>query len=63
MDSPFKLFIDPKRKLGTVYDSKRYGDKIYIATNKGLFYRLADKFDSEYISVSGLSGQALILKL
>ena len=58
MDSPFKLFIDPKRKLGTVYDSKRYGDKIYIATNKGLFYRLADKFDSEYISVSGLSGQA-----
>ena len=58
IDSPFKLFSDPKRKLGTVYDSKRYGDKIYIATNKGLFYRSADKFDSEYISVSGLSGQA-----
>jgi len=58
IDSPFKLFTDPKRKLGTVYDSKRYGDKIYIATNKGLFYRPADKFDSEHISVSGLSGQA-----
>ena len=37
-NSPFEIYNDPKGQLGTVYASIRYQNKLYIATNRGLFF-------------------------
>ncbi|MBN10553.1 MAG: hypothetical protein CMC80_03370 [Flavobacteriaceae bacterium] len=56
-NSPFEIYNDPKGQLGTVYASIRYQNKLYIASNRGLFFRPLNREESEFSSVSGLSGQ------
>ena len=56
-NSPFEVFNDPKGQLGTVYASKRFQNKLYIATNRGLFFRPLNRPNLDFTSVSGLFGQ------
>ena len=56
-NSPLEMYYDSKGQLGTVYASVRFQNKLYIATNRGLFYRTLNFSDSEFSLVSGLSGQ------
>lgn len=56
-NSPLEIYYDSKGQLGTVYASIRYQNKLYIATNRGLFFRPLNRPESEFSSVSGLSGQ------
>ena len=56
-NSPFNIYNDFKGQLGTVYSSIRYQNNLYIATNRGLFFRPINRTESEFSSVSGLSGQ------
>ena len=56
-NSPIEVYNDSKGQLGTVYASIRYQNKLYIATNRGLFFRPINRAESEFSSVSGLSGQ------
>ena len=55
--SPFEVYNDSKGQLGTVYASVRHQNKLYIATNRGLFYRPLNYPESEFALVNGLSGQ------
>ncbi len=55
--SPFEVYNDSKDQLGTVYASVRFQNKLYIATNRGLFFRSLNYPESEFSFVKGLSGQ------
>ena len=57
INSPFEVYNDSKGQLGTVYASIRYQNKLFIATNRGLFFRPFNRKEPEFYSVSGLSGQ------
>ena len=57
INSPFEVYNDSKGQLGTVYASIRYQNKLFIATNRGLFFRPLNRQEAEFYSVSGLSGQ------
>ena len=56
-NSPLEVYNDSKGQLGTVYASVRYQNNLYIATNRGLFFRTFNSPESEFSLVSGLSGQ------
>ena len=56
-NSPLEVYNDSKGQLGTVYASVRFQNKLYIATNRGLFFRTLNSSKSEFSLVSGLSGQ------
>lgn len=56
-NSPIEVYNDSKGQLGTVYASIRYQNKLYIATNRGLFFRPLNRAESEFSSVNVLSGQ------
>lgn len=53
--SPFKLFTDIYGKVGTVYCSYRFKDRLYLGTNQGLYVNAPDK--NEYELIPGTSGQ------
>lgn len=57
IDSPFQFYNDSKGQLGTVYASKRVQNSLYLATNRGLFYRPINKPTATFESIKGLSGQ------
>jgi AraC family chitin signaling transcriptional activator len=57
INSPFEVYNDSKGQLGTVYASIRFQNKLFIATNRGLFFRPLNPQEPEFYSVSGLSGQ------
>lgn len=56
-NSPLQVYYDSKGQLGTVYASKRFQDKLYVASNRGLFFRSFDNPDEKFKSIPGLSGQ------
>ena len=56
-NSPLQFYYDSKGQLGTVYASKRFQDKLYIASNRGLFFRSFDNPDEKFKPIPGLSGQ------
>ena len=54
--SPYRVFNDYDGNLGSVYAAAVFGDKLYLGTNQGLYYKgLADK--DGYELVSGTQGQ------
>ena len=63
VNSPFEVYNDPRGQLGTVYSSIRYQNKLYIASNRGLFFRPLDSPEQDFRSVLGLSGQNWDLEL
>lgn len=56
LKSPIKNFADHSGRLGTVYTSLRYQDKLYLGTNQGLFYRNINSED-QFNFIKGTKGQ------
>ena len=56
-NSPLQVYYDSKGQLGTVYASIRFQDKLYVASNRGLFFRSFDNPEARFKSIPGLSGQ------
>lgn len=46
LKSSIRIFNDDSGKLGTVYASAVFNDKLYLGTNQGLFYRSLDNDSS-----------------
>jgi AraC family chitin signaling transcriptional activator len=56
LQSPIKSFNDDSGKLGTVYTSVLYKNKLYIGTNQGLFFKEGQN-DNQFKFVNGTKGQ------
>ena len=56
LQSPIMSFSDDTGILGTVYASLVFGDKLYIGTNQGLFYKTLHS-DDQFKFVTGTKGQ------
>ncbi|OIQ24154.1 MAG: LuxR family transcriptional regulator [Lacinutrix sp. MedPE-SW] len=62
IDSPIRIFNDVKGKLGTVYASSIFNNKLYLGTNQGLFYKPLNANES-FKLISGTKGQVWCLNL
>ena len=60
MKSPFRIYNDEEGKLGTVYASIVYRNKLYLGTNQGLFYRDVNSHD-DFHYIEGTKGQVWCL--
>lgn len=61
-NSPFKIYNDFRGKLGAVYASAIFNNKLYLGTNQGLFYKnLGTNIDFTFIN--GTEGQVWCLKV
>ncbi|MBT8309687.1 MAG: LuxR family transcriptional regulator [Flavobacteriaceae bacterium] len=60
MKSQFKVYRNKGGKLGTVYSSIYFNDKLYLGTNQGLFFK--DFKDDNFQIVEGTQGQVWSLK-
>lgn len=56
MNSPFNEYIDNSGKLGLVYASQLFNNKLYLGTNQGLFARELDS-EEEFELIRGTEGQ------
>ena len=56
INSPIKIYSDKKGKLGTVYTSATYNNKVYLGTNQGLFYKEKDG-NRDFQLIEGTRGQ------
>jgi len=54
-DSNISIYNDQDGKLGTVYDSIKFEDNLYLGTNQGLF--IFDQEDNNYKLIKGTNGQ------
>jgi AraC family chitin signaling transcriptional activator len=57
INSPYEAFIDAKGQLGTVYSSIRFNNRLYVASNRGLFYRSLNNPEANFKPINGLLGQ------
>jgi len=58
LKSSIKIFNDDSGKLGTVYASAVFDNKLYLGTNQGLFYRLlSDDYTSKFNLIDSSVGQ------
>jgi DNA-binding CsgD family transcriptional regulator len=62
LNSPFKAYSDLKGKLGTIYASAYYKDKLYLGTNQGLFHK-KEFNDLAFQPIEGTEGQVWTLKV
>jgi len=61
-NSEFKEYNDIYGKLGAVYASAIYNNKLYLGTNQGLFYKNYNSSE-EFSFVKGTNGQVWFLKV
>lgn len=60
INSPFRIYNEEKGRIGTVYASKIFNNKLYLGTNQGLFYKpLGSNKDFRFID--GTQGQVWCL--
>ncbi|WMI64915.1 triple tyrosine motif-containing protein [Aestuariibaculum sp. YM273] len=59
--SPFRIYNDEKGEIGSVNTSIVYGDKLYIGTNQGLFYK-EFKSNHNFQFIAGTQGAVWCLK-
>ena len=67
MNSPSYSFPDTKGVLGSVYQIEEYNNRLYFATNQGLFYCQANEFSSplyepQFTLMPQTTGQAWFLR-
>lgn len=60
VNSPFSIYYDDNGKLGTVYTSIVYDNKLFLGTNQGLFYKTIHSND-EFTFINGTKGQVWCL--
>ena len=56
INSPFNEYVDNLGRLGLVYTSKLYQERLYLGTNQGLFVKSASE-DVDFELVKGTDGQ------
>ena len=56
LESPFRVFVDNKGKLGSVYASLEKKDWVYLGTNQGLYVKEKDGAD-DFDLIDGTAGQ------
>ena len=61
-NSPFSVYNDLKGKLGSVYASVVFNNKLYLGTNQGLFYKKLNS-NENFKFISGTKGQVWCLKV
>ena len=61
LDSHFAEFIDYEGKLGVVYASKVYRDRLYLGTNQGLFWSELGGKTTKFSLIEGTEGQVWCL--
>lgn len=61
-ESPFRLFVDTFGKIGTVYCSDVLDGLMYLGTNQGLYYKVAES-EGPYQLIKGTTGQVWSLKV
>ena len=62
VESPIRVYIDGEGKLGSVYASAIYEDKLYLGTNQGLFYKKIDN-NNAFELVPETDGQVWSLQI
>ena len=60
--SPFKVYRDNRGVAGSVYASEIVGNKLYLGTNQGLFYKEIDN-DLNFKLIDGTQGQVWSLNV
>lgn len=61
-NSPFSVYSDLKGKLGSVYASVVFNDKLYLGTNQGLFYKKTNS-NEKFQLINKTKGQVWCLKV
>lgn len=61
-NSPFRVYNDFSGKLGSVYTSAIFNNKLYLGTNQGLFYKELHTND-DFSFIEGTDGQVWCLKV
>jgi len=61
-NAPFSVYNDLKGKLGSVYASAIFNNKLYLGTNQGLFYKNVDS-DEDFKFINNTYGQVWCLKV
>ena len=61
-NAPFSVYNDLKGKLGSVYASAIFNDKLYLGTNQGLFYKNVNS-DEHFKFINNTYGQVWCLKV
>ncbi|NRA94013.1 MAG: LuxR family transcriptional regulator [Psychroserpens sp.] len=62
VNSPFRIFVDQKGTLGTVYTSSLFKGNLYLGTNQGLFVKPYGSND-EFSFIPGTKGQVWNLSI
>ncbi|RYU95100.1 helix-turn-helix and ligand-binding sensor domain-containing protein [Emticicia agri] len=63
LSSPFKYFEDIEGELGTVFDAAIFQNKLYLATNHGVFYTLLDGRNRQFSLVANTQSQTWDLEV
>ena len=64
LNNPLRFSIDRSGNLGAVFTARKFGGKLYIGTNQGLFFQpLGEKSRHGWTSVPGIKGQVWDLSL
>ncbi|MBI9039906.1 triple tyrosine motif-containing protein [Lutibacter sp.] len=61
-NSPFRVYNDFSGKLGSVYTSAIFNNKLYLGTNQGLFYKDLDS-NNDFNFIEGTDGQVWCLRI
>ncbi|MGV8946083.1 MAG: triple tyrosine motif-containing protein [Lutibacter sp.] len=61
-NSPFSVYNDIHGKLGTVYTSAIFNNKLYLGTNQGLFYKNINS-NEDFNYIKNTNGQVWCLKV
>ena len=61
-NSPFRVYNDFSGKLGSVYASAIFNNKLYLGTNQGLFYKELSS-NNDFNFIEGTDGQVWCLRI
>lgn len=62
LNSPLRIYNDIYGELGTVYTTSLFNDILYLGTNQGLFYKMADS-NNDFTFIEGTKGQVWSLEV
>ncbi|GAB2605263.1 two-component regulator propeller domain-containing protein [Spirosoma areae] len=57
LNSPIRYFTDTEGELGTLYDIARFGNKLYLGTNQGVYSKPLAGKDGLFQLIAGTQGQ------
>ncbi|MEM1339936.1 MAG: triple tyrosine motif-containing protein [Bacteroidota bacterium] len=60
LNSPFRVYEDNRGVIGSVYTAVKWGDRLYLGTNQGLFHKKIEG-DAQFALIEGTQGQVWYL--